>query len=856
MRFILSHTPDTRIQLTERAHPRAESGIHWGEPARLASLLETQLGLAVPPPKEVLRAVGLLDRPKIEGAFWAESAEKDPLATSLRLLRWNEELRLAGWQGQAVSPRLGQLAKLVEGAEPGIAERTLRVIETLKAQEVDLDSVELLGIYRNELPVLFRRLLEALEARGTVITETPVEPVIGKGGLAGCLQEGYSPAGTGELRMIRPQGPLAAADLVAAWLAGLDDLDGTVVIGGDEILDRALHRHGLPVLGAERTAGSDQLLQILPLVIALGWPPPDPHLAQELLSLDESPVPPSIASKLARALKQWPAIGSPDWKEALEKGLAAIPEDDRRKRVGERLSLIFSTGASREELPAAELAGRVAALETWAKGKANADEAQADRWDCLLQQLASFRKLYQATGLTGLARPLIEKLLRAATEQAQQPPVMNAEAGIETVPEPGAILAPVRRVVWWNFTERSAPSVDRLMLTPDEKEKLEALGCEFPDPAVQAAQLSRAWRRPVQMATDSILLVCPKFGADGEPETPHPLWDEISSRLETEQVAKLTGELPPEVEKNRKVPALAVPQPKREWRVAPAVTITMPDHFSPSSLELLLGNPLYWVLKYPGRLSYGASDPLPSGVLTRGSLAHKIAGDILAECTNKALHDPEKAAGLAGRRFENDGPAMVADFFLQGRERERASLRNTIVGMTRDLFRHLHETGATVAAVETDIEGEIDGISFRGRPDLVLSNPDIVLDMKWGREGDRQKELEQGGALQLAVYVALLKRPHFIGYYISSRQHLLLCNPGRFDCIRIEGPTPGEVWDAARATLKERLDQFDKGAVEDTCTLADDNAPEKNSRLVEGRLVIAPKPDWSPFSWISGKARV
>ncbi|NLP06534.1 hypothetical protein GX411_11390 [Candidatus Fermentibacteria bacterium] len=724
MRFILSHTPDTRIQLTERAHPRAESGIHRGDPARLASFLETQLGLAIPPSKEVLRAVGLLDRLKIQGAFWAESAFKDPLATALRLLRWNEELRLAGWQGQVVSPRLGQLAKLVEGAEPGIAERTSRVIEALKVQEVDLDTIELLGMARSEQPVLFRHLLDALEAKGTEITETTVERVTGKGDLAGCLKEGYSPAGTGELRLIRPQGPLAAADLVAAWLAGLDGLEGTVVIGGDEILDGALHRFGLPVLGVERAPGSDPLMQILPLVIALGWAPQDPHLALELLSLPESPVPPSITSRLIRALKQWPAIGSPDWKEALEKGISAITEDDRRKRVGERLSLIFSTGASREEFPATELEGRVAALETWARGKAKADEAQTGRWDYLLQQLASFRMLYQATGLSSLARPLLEKLIKAATEQVALPPVRIAEAGIESVPEPGAILAPVRRIVWWNFTERSAPSVERSMLTPDEKAALEHQGCEFPEPAVQAAQFSRAWRRPVQMATDSVLLICPKFGADGEPEAPHPLWDEISSRLEPEQTANLAGELPPSVARSRQVPALAVPEPKREWRFDPTVTITLPDHFSPSSLELLLGNPLYWVLKYPGRLSYGASDPLPSGVLTMGSLAHKIAGDLLAECTNKALHDPGHAAELAERRFDDDGPALAADFFMPGRERERARLRNTIIGMTRDLFRHLHEARATVAAVETDIESEIDGINFRGRPDLVLSNPD------------------------------------------------------------------------------------------------------------------------------------
>lgn len=818
----------------------------------LLGAVETQLGLAVPPAKEVLRAVGLLTKLDIEGAFWSESSRKDPLATALRLLRWNEELKLAGWQGQSVSPRLGQLAKLMEGVEPGAAGRTARVIEALKVQEVDLDSIELLGMTRNELPVLFRHLLEALEVKGTVVTEAALESVTGKGDLAGCLEENYAPSGTGELWMIRPQGPLAAADMVAAWLAGQDSLEGTVVIGGDEILDRALHRYGLPVLGAERAAGSDPLLQILPLVIGLGWAPQDPHLAQELLALEESPVPPSMASRLVRVLKQWPAVGSTSWNDALSKGLDSIPEEDRRRRVSERLGVIFSASATTDEFPASGLDRRVTALETWAKGKAKASDTGAARWDCLLQQLASFRKLYQASGMSNLARPLVEKLIKAATAQASQPPVRVAQAGIGSVAEPGEILAPVRRVVWWNFTERSAPSVDHSLLTPEEKAELEALACEFPEPALQAAQFSRAWRRPVQMASDSVLLVCPRFGADGEPEAPHPLWDEITSRLSSEQSAGLIRELPPAVARSRAVPGLALPKPRQEWHVDPGVTIRPPDRLSPSSLELLLGNPLYWVLQYRGNLSSGASEALPEGPILLGRVSHEIAGGLLAGCVNKPLLDPDQAALLAGRRFDENGPAMAADLFMPGRESERARLRSIVTRAVRDLFAHLREAGAVVSAVEEGFEATIDGVGLTGRPDIVLSHPDIVLDMKWGRADDRRKELEEGGALQLSIYVALLKRPHSIGYYITSRQRLLVAGSRSFDSVRIEGPTPGEVWDAARVALVGRLEQFGRGIVEDTCALTGGATPPKRSALVEGRLVIAPKPDWSPYGFISG----
>jgi hypothetical protein len=62
--------------------------------------------------------------------------------------------------------------------------------------------------------------------------------------------------------------------------------------------------------------GGSTLLEILPLVLALGWKPASPEDAAALLGLPESPVPRGIRNRLRRALAQWPAVGSEAWCEA------------------------------------------------------------------------------------------------------------------------------------------------------------------------------------------------------------------------------------------------------------------------------------------------------------------------------------------------------------------------------------------------------------------------------------------------------------------------------------------------------------------------------------------------------------
>ncbi len=316
----------------------AVAGERWGGPVTLLTTLEGQLGLAGPTPTAALRAAQLIPLLATDGAFWSESVKADPFSTALELIHWDEQLRLHGWRGEGVSERLGRLAELLDTVPHGFGQRFDRVLRLLPDQGIDLEVLEVVDHDRHELPVLYQRVLVGLEEAGCRVAQRRMPDVERSGDLAHCLCDGFDPKGTGELQLIRPAGPLDAADAVGVWLRSQAALDGTVIIGGDEILGTALHRHGLPTVGGRAIQGANSLLHVLPLIIELGWWPVDPAVALDLLTLPDSPVPLGVARRLDRALREWPAVGGDAWDTALDDALQAIEDEQRRERVAHRLN--------------------------------------------------------------------------------------------------------------------------------------------------------------------------------------------------------------------------------------------------------------------------------------------------------------------------------------------------------------------------------------------------------------------------------------------------------------------------------------------------------------------------------------
>jgi hypothetical protein len=654
---------------------------------------------------------------------------------------------------------------------------------------------------------------------------------------------------------------MQAAEEVAAWLAvrAEDDFEGTVVVGGDPLLDAALHRHGLPTTGAPYARPDSSLLQLLPLVIEMAWDPPDPQRAFELLSLRPSPVPWEVAWPLREALRAWPALDSDSWRIALAEGLERIGDEVRRERVRERLTKLFHPEAERTRvLRRVSLAERVELLRQWLIGVSRVEAVPAGA-GAAIAQCDLFLSLAGGAGLEEFTLPQLRRLVAESTTAVGGVTPLPAEAGITNVGLPGGVAGAAKIVVWWRFDLSAVPALKRQPLMRAEREELASLGVVLAEPARMVAGHARRWRRPLEQATEALLLVCPELGEDGERSHPHPLWDEIVARVgagasRRAATARLVcPSFATRIPRERRQ-RLVLPEPRRAWVLA-AGRIERRAVESPSSVETFLGCPFKWVLEYPGRLRVAESPRVPDRQDSRllGSLLHRIlnivfAGDPL---------DPETAEARAGAVFDREAPRLAALLFLPGAETMRAQVRRAAMGSARSLASLTRSAQVGVTASELRREGTAFGTVFAGTPDLVLGPPSRIVDMKWGGAAFRQRMLQQGTATQLASYAYLVGEGGVfppVAYFIMESQRLLSTDPGLFPGAEtVNGPAPEDTWRQLERAQASNWKTVSAGRIDARGLPGDDGTrPPSESRVTDGELELAPPCRFCAFGALCG----
>jgi ATP-dependent helicase/nuclease subunit B len=751
--------------------------VTWG-PSQLLRDLELRLGLTQRVEPQALRVARWQTRVAElaeRGRYYSRSFEVDPLGTAEVLLALRDALVEAGWDGQTLEgggKRLEALheLELVDSAPLpfGSAERLAAVHLALQAAPRKL-YVELALAESVELwPARWQGVFRILERAGTTLARlrrplpgAPPESDLGR--LQAALltpRSGPTTAqGDGSLVHLTAETSWEAACAAAAVVATLPAQRVMVVREGDRAaLDGAFGAHGLRTQGLASEGLWHSAAQVLPLALELAFEPKDPSHVLELLTLPRGPFQGRVGHALARVLGNAPGIGGPRWeaaKAALRGGDEPSPDRDRSVKMVEEWLESRGVGPS-ERAPKANLLVVVGRVRSWVLSRIAATPDDVTLLGAA-QHASALISALEGDPRESFSLAEVRKLVATVLAATTTVEVVPEQAGrLEHVACAAGLWAPWPIVVWWGFDDHASGS----MRAPWRRSELAALsrvGVTFPEPLALLAERAAAARRTFACATERVIFVSAR-STRGHVAGNHPLWDELSARLDPASLSRLTVASPELLREDAsrllapailQRPSVSLPGGRLEW--TPSCEIAPLQRFSYGSLDALLGCPLQWLLRYRAG-TYPGGHALPPLFQLNGSLGHRLI-EVLHQRGELELPEAElreRCLSILSELYEREGALLLR----AGMGFERTQLERQLIGSVVELARSLGDARLQIVAVEHPLDVTYGTLQLEGRIDLVVAHADGaygIIDLKWGIASYRDK-LEMGGALQLALY--------------------------------------------------------------------------------------------------------
>lgn len=795
---------------------------------------------------------------------YSASRRSDPYGVASYLLALRDRLKLASWSGTALpgSARLRDLSALEAMDGPALPPGHGDVLLALAGEVRRVGALPVpltihLAAPRVGFPRALAALLDALEGAGASVRAPAPDAALAAeatdlGRLQRALLDPSSPraalAGDGSFLLLEADTAIEAAELAASALRDAPLGATTLVVAAEApALDAALFRQGLPTLGLSSPSRFRPHLQALPLRLDLAFRPRDPFRAAELLLLPGAPLPAFARRRLLEALNEMPGVGSPAWRRALA---SAVEEAVRRAReggapdaeaaeagkaLGERIDDWFGgegfdPGAG---IPAATAAGLCGMVASWAGARAGgadegADDVGADLW---AHAAAVARRLERV--LRGHApeeripQLALAQLHDLAVADGAEVGAFQADAGRAAVcGAPGAILPGPEVVLWFGFVRDAGPAPAPEPWTEAERPALEVAGVRAAAPGAARELEAWGWRRPLLAARSRCVLVRWRLAGD-KPVPAHALLDELQTRAAPESLGACTfgserllaGGAPAFAPRSVALDPAAPVSPRAVWAVPPEA-LRPPGPLSASALDALLGCPFKWALERNAQLRPGRGVDLPEGSRLLGDFAHRILQDMLVGDghLDTGTATPEEASTWAARAFDARVASEAAPLVRQGREVERDAARTLIANAAGAIVRFLRAGEWAARSVEEEVHGEFARTPVQGYVDLVLtkSGRTALLDFKLSGAKYRRAELQDGHALQLALYASMLRQGGGplppAGFLTLDDGQLLTTSPQAFPgATVVDGPSAEETLRGAETMFDAWTKVLEKG---------------------------------------------
>ena len=810
---------DTRCRLDSVRRGQALLDTLTLGPLGLLQQLELRLGLTAATTSNLLRTVDYVKLlrdyfPAHPDSPFAPSFKADEFNVAAELLRWRDQLRLAGWKAsmRGISPRIDLLADLEPSfARPALGDSWQAVLEELPKHRMTDWTLELHAPKQLLFP-LYGRLIDRLGACGARIRES--------------VQQATRPE---QVRRIRVR------DFEEAFrgIPTLDPKQWTLICSHGKLLNNVLRLNGCPTTESSIRENDSSVVQLFEAGFSLFIHPSDEvpeavdiYRLLSYLQARPNPIPSRINLALQRLLTSEAGINPERWQATVDEALAAGGAEgkEEKARIERRLDSLlnpFFEAVSPRAIPLDRLKRYARSLRGWALQRSCLEKEDSEvllqlveMCDVMLALLDSY------TGETidgGLLQEWISSIRTDAT-------IRNTEAQVgsfDVVEHPAALVDSVDRAVWVDCAGMPELHYDFEFLSPDERKGLEGQGVRVWSRTEEMKVELELIRRGVGQVRRELILITPESNRGTRLEE-HPIVDDLrGEKLEPFPVETDTVpvELPPLC---RKVPEFRITAGK----IAPRETE------SATSLELLIQRPFDYVMQYAARLRPGGVRELDELNLIEGRVAHRTLELIVRQTAG----DRNAMAGILVRREYFDRHFLEAvrecglGLLLARHAIERKALQERLHNALSALMQILPRYDLRVEGVEQEASAPLLDAGkplLTARVDLLLRNrtgDPVIFDLKWSRSEKRYEALiREGHDLQLRVYdhavSCSLGRPvAATGYFLLKRGQLLGANlPALQGYVKqVNAPrTTAEALARIRAGYERRYQEFREGLIEE-----------------------------------------
>lgn len=843
MKIIYSPHYDGEIFLGDQP---AMMGVKYVGTMGLLEELGLRVGIRNKPMSDVEREANYLYamQKHIVQTPFEKASEIDPMGVASKLMRWRDDLIMAGWDKTVQAstrkfPKLSLLAAIEADFKVlGVPDLWREVYMACQKDKIVARSIKEIQIDCpwSEIPSLVQLTLNAIEKQGVVIAKTVSDENI-----------------TQKLD-VRKFKMLAFDDLNDAyeWIAKVSALPtDTVIVNRDNVrLNHTLYTWDRPAVHSSLVRSNPQLLQLFKLSMSVFARPFNLQNLVAYLRLPMSPIPTKLRYALAFLLTKNGGFGEKilreegnakgkildDWDNEIG-NYTFLNKDGKATAQAKNKKLPFLNVIREpysEGIPKEELIAYIEKLGIWLQGFKQVEDLpeayvrQLHELSLMFSSLLTAVKTLQDKVQYVDIEKLVMQIYRPMNYTLHQP----QEGSMNVINDIRSMAIPASTLIWLDCQAEDMESDPYDFLNTEEREYLSQNGVTLPD-FYQHLKLLRSERiRLLNNVKEQVILVKSLYDGTtrlGEHSMVAELRCHCKNGLPTTTVEELFNGL-----RSTETNTDRIDRFNSQFYYELG-NIGYPGRKeSNTSIDALIHFPFNYVMEYVANLPKPADEKLNDTYRTVGLVAHYFFQHVI-EDSNKDL---EKMREVVESEFEKRLEEAIDATGLILRQPEYASKLHVFKWQLKEsmlaLIDIMEKLGLKPEACEKNFpEGEKEKLDIKGigpfgaRIDLLLINDArkyVIFDFKWSMGNSYIEKMEKCNAIQLELYrQAVLAKYEKqgvagVGYYLMPKKQLVTYDfkeiPGSTLIKRIDKDNSG-LFEKIKASYSYRMKEICKGHIEE-----------------------------------------